>query len=118
PELPHAVRVVHGIGIVNLVPEGAPDKGDALAQLVKAHGLPGALFIGDELTDEPAFRRAGEGNGLGVRVGRWSGTAATYHVPTQLDIDAVLTELLIGRTRPARSGEPASLSAPTYDGGS
>lgn len=118
PELPHAVRVVHGIGIVNLVPDGAPDKGDALAQLVKTHGFPGALFVGDELTDEPAFHRTRDGNGFGVRVGRWSGTAATYHMPTQLDIEAVLTELLIGRTRPARSGAPAGLAAPAYDGGS
>lgn len=117
PDLPHAVRVLHGIGIVNLVPQGAPDKGDALATLVKAHGLPSALFVGDELTDEPAFRLAGDGNGFGVRVGRWNGTAATFHIPTQFDIDGLLTELLIGRTRPARSREPATLAAPTYDGG-
>ena len=102
---------------MNLVPQGAPDKGDALATLVKAHGLPSALFVGDELTDEPAFRLAGDGNGFGVRVGRWNGTAATFHIPTQFDIDGLLTELLIGRTRPARSREPATLAAPTYDGG-
>jgi trehalose 6-phosphate phosphatase len=110
PELPHAVQVVHGTRLVNLVPEGAPDKGDALATIVKSHELPGALFVGDELTDEPAFRRAAVDAGLGVRVGAWKGTAATFHIPTQADIDALLTELLIGRTRPkhAHIGETVS----------
>ena len=115
PELPHAVRVVHGIGIVNLVPEGAPDKGDALARLVKAHRLPGAVFVGDELTDEPAFRRALGATSLGIRVGRWKDTAATFHIPTQNDIEALLAELLVGRTRPVRSPE-APASTPSFDG--
>ena len=119
PQLSHAVRVVHGIGIVNLVPRGAPDKGDALMTLVKSHGLPGALFVGDELTDENAFRRLTSDTDLSVRVGRWKDTKATYHIATQLDVDALLTELLIGRTRPRRSAVTAE-SAPNvptaYDG--
>ncbi len=101
PTLPHRVSVVHSIGLVNLVPRGAPDKGGAMMSLVSAHGLPGALFVGDELTDESAFLRLAETSGIGVRVGRWSGTAATFHIESQVDIDALLTELLIGRTRPA-----------------
>ena len=120
PQLTHAVRVVRGIGIVNLVPRGAPDKGDALLTLVKSHGLPGALFVGDELTDENAFRRLTSDRDLGVRVGRSKDTSATYHIATQLDVDALLTELLIGRTRPRRSpatdgSAPAAPGA--YDGG-
>lgn len=91
------------IGIENLVPHGAPDKGEALTTLVRAHGLPGALFVGDGLTDEPAFRVTAQEPSLGIRVGRWSGSAATFHIPSQLDIDALLTELLIGRTRPRRN---------------
>ena len=117
PQLSHAVRVVHGIGIVNLVPRGAPDKGDALMSLVKSHGLPGALFVGDELTDEAAFRRLTSDADLGVRVGRWKGTRATYHIHTQLDIDALLTELLIGRTRPRRSTVSDDSALPAYDAG-
>ena len=103
PQLPHAVSVVHGIGIVNLVPMGAPDKGDALMRVVKEHSLPGALFVGDELTDEAAFKRLATPASLGVRVGRSSDTRATFHLATQLEIDAMLTELLIGRTRPRRA---------------
>ncbi len=100
PTLPHRVQLVRGIGLVNLVPHGAPDKGDATMTLVQANALPGAVFVGDELTDEPAFRRVGGAQGLGVRVGRWSGTAASHHIESQDDIEALLTELLIGVTRP------------------
>ena len=117
PQLSHAVRVVHGIGIVNLVPRGAPDKGDALMTLVKSHGFPGALFVGDELTDENAFRRLTSARDLGVRVGRSKDTKATYHIATQLDIDALLTELLIGRTRPRHSPAARDSALGAYDGG-
>jgi len=100
PTLPHRVHVVRGIGLVNLVPHGAPDKGDAAMTLVKTHALPGVVFVGDELTDEPAFRRVTGDASLGIRVGRWSGTAASFHIDTQGDIEALLTEMLVGRTRP------------------
>jgi trehalose 6-phosphate phosphatase len=101
PTLPHRVHVVHGIGLVNLVPHGAPDKGDATLTLLRTHALPFAVFVGDELTDEPAFRRAEAASGLGVRVGRGSRTEASHHIASQADVDALLAELLIGATRPA-----------------
>ena len=111
PQLAHPVTVVHGVGVVNLVPRGAPDKGDALMSLVKVHDLPGALFVGDDVTDEAAFRRLAAPTGLGVRVGRRSDTRASYHIASQVDIDALLTELLIGRTRPRRVRSPVNGSA-------
>ena len=109
-ELEHAT-VVHGIGIVNLVPKGAPDKGDAVIRLLKAHKLPSAVFVGDELTDETAFARLTAANDLGIRVGRWKDTQAKWHIGTQNDIDGLLTELLIGRTRPYRAGAGATFAA-------
>lgn len=109
--LPHKVTVVHGIGLVNLVPHGAPNKGDAVRTLVDTHALPGAVFVGDELTDEPAFRVTADHASLGIRVGMWRGTAATHHIPSQADIEALLTELLVGVTRPERrAGRSASVS--------
>jgi trehalose 6-phosphate phosphatase len=111
PTLPHKIHVVHGIGLVNLVPRGAPDKGDAVQRLVKTHGLPGAVFVGDELTDEPAFRQVTGTAGLGIRVGRWPGTAASFHIDTQGDIEALLTELLVGRTRPTKRAVPTPTDA-------
>lgn len=102
PLLGARVQVVHGIGLVNLIPAGAPDKGQALERLRMAHDRAAALFVGDELTDEPAFRVTAEAPSLGVRVGRWRESAAGYHIPSQLDIEALLTELLVAATRPSR----------------
>lgn len=101
PALRHRVNIVHGQGLINIVPHGAPDKGTAMTALLRSHALPAALFVGDDRTDEAGFRDLADGRGLGVRVGRARGTAATFHIATQLDIDALLTELLIGRTRPS-----------------
>lgn len=103
PALVHKVTLVHGIGLVNLIPKGAPNKGDAVAGLLRTHGLPGVLFVGDEPTDEPAFRVAAQPQSLGVRVGRLAASAATHYIETQADIDALLAELLIGCTRPQRT---------------
>lgn len=105
PSFSHTVEVVQGIGLVNIIPKGAPNKGDALKALMKQHGILNGLFVGDELTDETAFRMLGEGRGVGIRVGPSKGTAADYHIASQLDMDALLTELLIGRTRPPRHRE-------------
>ena len=109
PTLRHRVVIVHGIGLVNLVPHGAPDKGDAAMTLVRRHDLPGAAFVGDELTDEPAFRQVTAAGGIGIRVGRSGRTAATHHIVSQADIDALLAELLIGATRPAAQRARASV---------
>ncbi len=110
------VTLVHGICLVNLVPQGAPDKGDAVRSLIAAHELPGAIFVGDELTDEPAFRATQAPTSLGIRIGRWKESAATWHVATQLDIDALLTELLIGCTRPGHGRASASRVVPEPGG--
>ena len=119
PTFSHAVTVVHGTSLVNLVPHGAPDKGDALVRVVRAASLPGAVFVGDELTDEPGFRRANampDGDGMSIRIGRSAASAAQFHVETQLDIDAVLTEMLVGCTRQARTRAAAVASGvPTGD---
>jgi len=113
PRLPRKVTLMHGIGLINLVPHGAPNKGDAMLRLVSTHRLPGALFVGDELTDESAFRAALAPHSLGVRVGRSSASAASTCIATQLDIDALLTELLIGSTRPKRAPEPGVSAEPS-----
>ncbi len=103
PTLAHRVTLVPGIGLVNLVPKGAPNKGDAVTTLLRTHGMPGVVFVGDELTDESAFRVASPPHSAGIRVGRWTESAASHYIPAQQDIDALLTELLIGCTRPRRA---------------
>jgi trehalose 6-phosphate phosphatase len=115
-ELPGDVHAVVGTDLVNLVAAGAPTKGDALLALQKQHGFGSALFVGDELTDETAFRAIDPNAGFGVRVHAWRGSAAPYYIPSQLDIDTLLAELLAGRTGPKlrvhRTSAQAAESAP------
>jgi trehalose 6-phosphate phosphatase len=108
-DLPGEVRAVVGTDLVNLVAAGAPTKGDALLALQKQHGFGAALFVGDEPTDEAAFRAIDPAAGFGVRVQPWRGSAAPYYIPSQLEIDALLAELLAGRTGP-KLRVPHSLS--------
>jgi trehalose 6-phosphate phosphatase len=55
--------------VVNVVARGAPDKGDALATLVRRCGAGAAFFVGDDVNDEAVFRRAAA-PWLTIRIGR------------------------------------------------
>jgi trehalose 6-phosphate phosphatase len=89
------VHVVMGKDVVNVVPKGAPDKGVALAWLLKKHGLKTALYMGDDVTDESVFRRREiqRGRWLGIHVEKKKMSAAPYYVPHQRDVDRVLAHL-------------------------
>jgi trehalose 6-phosphate phosphatase len=79
--------VQHGKMVVELRPRGA-DKGDALRVLMKEPEFIGArpVFVGDDLTDEDAFRAAADMGGGGVLVGDLRDSAAHYHLA---DVKAV-----------------------------
>jgi trehalose 6-phosphate phosphatase len=102
-------RLVGGKFGLNLLPAGGADKGTALRRLWRMAGVRGALYVGDDATDEDAFalRRAGL---IAVRVGRSTGTAAAFHLARQREIDDLL-ELLLGLGRDAarpRRSSPAA----------
>lgn len=63
------VQVFGGKMVVNLVAARAQDKGHAVANLVQRCGVRSAVFVGDDINDEPVFARA-EPSWLTVRVGR------------------------------------------------
>lgn len=68
------LRVTRGKYIVELRPPVAVDKGVAVAEAIRLHGLRGALYLGDDRTDIDAFRalrrltRAGTCRGVAVAV--------------------------------------------------
>ena len=68
------------------------DKGAALKSLMARPNLAGTLpvFIGDDDTDEPAFRAVAELGGAGILVGPVRPTAARYRLP---DVAATLAWL-------------------------
>jgi len=49
-------NIIDGKAVVNLLPAGAPDKGEALRTLIDKTGSRSALYVGDDDTDETVFR--------------------------------------------------------------
>lgn len=88
------LATVGGKCVVNVVAAGAPDKGDALAALVRRAGAGAALFVGDDLNDEAAFIKA-PAHWMTVRVGRNPvATQARFYLPSRLQVGLLLQEIL------------------------
>lgn len=85
-------RVVGGKFVFNLLPEGAPDKGTAVAALMRAIAAPGAIYVGDDVTDEDVFRMKRR-DILSVRVGQSAQSAADCFLRDQAEILALLAFL-------------------------
>lgn len=79
----HDLLLQHGKMVVELRPPGA-DKGDALRTFMAEPPFAGArpVVVGDDLTDEHAFRAAAALSGAAVLVGPERETAATYRLPS------------------------------------
>ena len=105
--LPVRTRVVNGKLVVNVVPERAPNKGEALLALRDAEQADTALYVGDDVTDEDVFELDQPGRLLTVRVGESVNSAARYFLRDQIEIDRLLARLvaLRGRRRERNSLE-------------
>jgi trehalose 6-phosphate phosphatase len=90
-------RVFGGRAVVNVVPTEAHDKGAAVGQLLARSEGNRALYVGDDITDEDAFRS--EAVAVGIRVGRTHLSAASYYVPDQAGVDELLRALVRARRR-------------------
>ncbi|MBI4355152.1 MAG: trehalose-phosphatase [Candidatus Omnitrophica bacterium] len=96
------VRVTTGKRILEVRPPVAWDKGRALWWLLQRPSLRGAVpvFIGDDLTDEDAFR-AIRRRGVGIRVGPVLRTAARYRLRSPREVAELLRRLqALGPRRP------------------
>lgn len=92
-ELLPGVRVMPGKCVFNLLPPHAIDKGIALEQLMQLCGASGAVYIGDDVTDEDVFQRR-QDHVLTIRVGRDSASAAEFFVNHRLHVFEVLDKLI------------------------
>ncbi|HEY0465129.1 MAG TPA: trehalose-phosphatase [Polyangiaceae bacterium] len=92
--LPLAMRVVPGKLVVNVVPERAANKGDALLELRQQEAANTAFYVGDDLTDEDVFSLDQPGRLFTVRVGRSKISAAKYFLRDQREMDALLAKLV------------------------
>jgi trehalose 6-phosphate phosphatase len=95
--------VFGGHAVVNVVPQDAPTKGDALRELCERLRARVALYVGDDRTDEEAFRS--EVVGIAICVGGADGSSAAYGLADQAEIDDLLRALVSARVRQDGRGE-------------
>jgi trehalose 6-phosphate phosphatase len=95
--------LIGGKRVLNVVPLGAPDKGAALARIVAESRCERVVFVGDDVTDEAAFRERLPVPAVMVRVGRARGSAAGYFVRRRADVDRLLARLVPPSARPGRA---------------
>ncbi len=95
-------RVIAGKSIFNLLPPNAPDKGNALEKLMEISRARHAIYVGDDVTDEDAFRLR-RPDIMTVRVEHFADSAAEFYLPHWPDIVGLLDEL-IRRLQEMRSG--------------
>ena len=90
-------RVVEGRAVLNVVPHETPTKGDAVARFAARYPGRPAAFIGDDESDEPAFRAPAVT--LPIRVGRHARSGARYFLRAQNCIDTLLREVIRAKVR-------------------
>jgi trehalose 6-phosphate phosphatase len=95
---------IAGKRVLNLVPAGAGDKGAALRRLAAEAGAARILFVGDDVTDEAAFRVPLPVPSVTVRVGQDAGSGARYHVRGRGEVDRLLASLAGMRAPDGRDG--------------
>jgi trehalose 6-phosphate phosphatase len=84
------VRVIPGRLLVNILPVGAPHKGMALQATRERLGCDTAIYVGDDETDEDAFR-ALQGLAFTFRVGQAERpTSAERRLPDVAAVEALL----------------------------
>lgn len=81
-------RTFGGKKVINLVANGAPTKGDAVAAERDRLHCNWVVYVGDDENDEDAF--AMKGNLVAVRIGRKKNTHAGYYLRSQAEIDELL----------------------------
>jgi len=95
-------RLLHGHYAISLVPAGAPHKGAALDRARRLLACDTAIYLGDDGTDEDAFRLETPERLLAIRVGRDSTSRAKYYLTNQKEVDRFLRTLVT--LRPLRNG--------------
>jgi trehalose 6-phosphate phosphatase len=104
-------RLFDGKDVLNLVPPGSPDKGDALLAILEHSHRRHALYIGDDVSDEAAFRLRSP-TVLTMRVEHDSQSGAELYLKSQAEIPAFLrvVKRMLGRRH--RLGGPAPRKRP------
>jgi trehalose 6-phosphate phosphatase len=88
------LHLFQGKCVMNIAPDDAADKADAVMSLVGRAGAESALFAGDDVNDEPVFERVPT-DWLTLKVGRdGPPSSARFIIDTHEEIGSLLQELL------------------------
>ncbi len=88
------LAIFGGKYVVNVATAGAPDKFAALQALLEESGMAGAVFIGDDVTDETVFAGA-PSTWLTIRVGgKVPDSRAMYFVDSQSQVVNLIQDML------------------------
>ena len=88
------LHLFHGKCVMNIAPDDAADKADAVMSLVQRAGAGSALFAGDDINDEPVFERV-PADWFTLKVGRDSHPSrARFIVDRQEEVGHLLQRLL------------------------
>lgn len=109
-QLSPAPRIIPGKCIFSLLPAGRGDKGEAVLQLLRSTGANGALYVGDDVTDEDVFRLR-HPDILSVRVEPSVASAAPWYVADHAAMLPLLDRLLDCLPQPRRGTDPAGGAA-------
>lgn len=85
------LRVIEGKYVSNILPAIRRNKGTAAREMYRAlagRKKPVPVFIGDDVTDEDAFRVLRKG--ITIRVGKFSPSAAKYYFKSRAGVDRFL----------------------------
>ena len=96
-QLTPAPLLIGGKMVINLLPQTARTKLEALQELATREQARRVLFVGDDDTDELVFERAPP-EWITVRVAHWNGSRARYFLHQQSNV-TVLLDLLLRNLR-------------------
>jgi trehalose 6-phosphate phosphatase len=97
-----APRLVLGKAVVNAIPSGNLHKGSAMLELMHQLKTSGALYVGDDDTDEDVFSLPDE-RIVTVRIGKKAASAAQWYLARQSQI-GLLLQYLTPDPRPSGVG--------------
>lgn len=89
-----ALRLVPGVGVLNVVPARAPHKGDTLLALARQVQATTTLFVGDDVTDEDVFALPPSEGLVTVRIGEKADSQARFFLREQEEIEDLLGHLV------------------------
>lgn len=89
--------VFEGHAVVNVLPEGAPTKANAIRQLCQRFSLDVVVYVGDDQSDEEAFQC--EAVTVAIRIGLDPGSRARFALAEQAEVDELLRALIVARAR-------------------